>query len=109
MSSVVELKFFAIISGIKKYKPIIKKKRKKDDEILLVKIKLNAMVVLISKTLIDSFFSHNEFVSVNVLREYDNMKKAIKNLKTSTVHQRFYSICKTILLYWLKSRKRGMK
>ena len=45
---------------------------------------------LISKALIDSYISHNEFCSVNnVLREYDDMKKEIKDSKTSTVNQRF--------------------
>ena len=33
---------------------------------------------------------HNEFVSVNNnLREYDDIKEEIKNLKTLTVYQRF--------------------
>ena len=35
------------------------------------------------------------------------MKEEIKNLKTITVHQRFYSIYKTMLLYCLKCRKNG--
>ena len=33
------------------------------------------------------------------------MKEEIKNLKTITVHQRFYSIYKTMLPYCLKRRK----
>ena len=38
------------------------------------------MEVLISKTLIDSNISHDEFVSVNnVLKEYDDIKGEIKN------------------------------
>ena len=49
---------------------------------LLAKSKLNSMEVLISKALIDSNISHDEFVSINdVLKEYE-MKKEIKNLKT---------------------------
>ena len=41
------------------------------------------MEVLISEDLIDSRISHEEFISVNnVLKEYDDMKEAIKNLKT---------------------------
>ena len=36
--------------------------------------------VLITKDLIDSNFSHDEFVSVNnVLKEYHDMKEEIKN------------------------------
>ena len=42
---------------------------------LLGKGKLNTIEVLISKALIDSYISHDEFVSVNnVLREYDEVK-----------------------------------
>ena len=50
---------------------------------LLGKDKLNTIEVLISKTLIDSYISHDEFVLVNdVLREYNEMKKEIKNPET---------------------------
>ena len=43
---------------------------------MLGKDKLNTIEVLISKALIDSYISHDEFVSVNnVLREYYEMKK----------------------------------
>ena len=42
---------------------------------LLGKGNLNNIEVLISKALIDSYISHDEFVSVNnVLREYDEVK-----------------------------------
>ena len=42
---------------------------------LLGKGKLNAIEVLISKALIDSYIRHGEFVSVNnVLGEYDEVK-----------------------------------
>ena len=51
---------------------------------MLGKDKLNTIEVLISKALIDSYISHDEFVSVNnVLREYYEMKKEIKDPKTS--------------------------
>ena len=65
MSSGVGIKICAITAGIKKYKSIIKKKKKKHDKIaLLGKNKLNTIEVLISKALINSYISH-EFVSVN--------------------------------------------
>ena len=59
----------------------MKKKNKKHDKIVLLgTAKLNIIEVLISKFLIDSYISHGEFVSVNnVLREYSDMKKEIKN------------------------------
>ena len=49
---------------------------------MLEKDKLNTVAVLISKTLIDSYISHAEFVSVNnVFR--DGMKNEKKNPETS--------------------------
>ena len=78
-SSAIGLKICAITAAIKKYKPIIKKKKKKHDKIvLLAKSKLNSIEVLISKALIDSVISHDEFI----LKEYNEMKEEIKNLKT---------------------------
>ena len=51
---------------------------------LLGKDKLNAIEVLISKALTDSYISHDEFVSVNnMLREYYEIKEKIKNPETS--------------------------
>ena len=83
-SSAIGLKIFGIAAVIKKYKSIIKKKKKKQDKIVsLGKSKLNAIEVLISKSLIDSNIDHNEFVSINnVLKESEEMKEEIKNLKT---------------------------
>ena len=47
---------------------------------LLGKAKLDTIEVLISKALIDSYISHDEFVSVNnLLREYTDMKKETKS------------------------------
>ena len=49
---------------------------------MLPKFKLNSIEVLISKALIDSAISHDEFVLINsVLKEYMKMKEEIKNLK----------------------------
>ena len=64
------------------YKPNIKKKKNHDKVVLLAKYKLNSIEVLISKALIDSVISHDEFVLINnVLKEYNKMKEEIKNLK----------------------------
>ena len=103
-SSVVGIKICILTAGIKKYKSIIKKQNKKHDEmVLLVKTNLNNIGVLSSKALIESYISHDEFaLGNNVLREYDNLYKEIKSLKTSTAHQRFQYIYKTMLLYCLK-------
>ena len=83
-SSVIGLKICAITVGIKKYKSMIKKKKKKHDKIvLLAKSKLNSIEVLISKALIDSVISHDEFVLINnVPKEYNKVKEEIRSLKT---------------------------
>ena len=76
-SSAIGLEIPAITAGIKKYKSIIKKKNKNHDKVvLLLKSKLIKIVVLISKVLIDSPFSHDAFVLINVLKEYNDMKKS---------------------------------
>ena len=62
-SSAIGLKICAIAAGTKKYKSLIKKKKKKHGKIVLsAKSKLNSIDVLISKALIDSNTSHDEFV-----------------------------------------------
>ena len=83
-SSALGIKICAITAGIKKYNSIIKKKKKKHDKIVLLgKDKLNIIEVLISKTLIDSYIGHDEFVSVsNKLREYnEDTKKSVLYMK----------------------------
>ena len=79
-SSATGLKISVIIAGIKKYKSIIKKKKKKHNKILsLAKPKLNSAEVLISKALIHSYISHDEFVLINnVPKEFDDMKGEIE-------------------------------
>ena len=55
--------------------------------ILLAKSKLNDIEVLISKALIYSVISHDEFILMNnVLKDYNDMKEETKNLKIYTVH-----------------------
>ena len=83
-SSVIGLNLCVTTAGIKTYKSIIKKKKKKHDKIVfLAKSKLDKIEVLISKALIDSVISHEEFVLINnLLKEYNKIKEKIKNLKT---------------------------
>ena len=52
-SSVIRLKICVLAAGIKNYKSIIKKKKKKHDKMVFL--------VLISKALIDSVIRHGEF------------------------------------------------
>ena len=86
-SSAVGLKNSAITAGMKKYKSNIKKKNKNHDKIVLLgKAKLNTTEVLTSKSLIDSYISHSEFVSANnTLREYNEMKQEIKTFVQYTI------------------------
>ena len=54
---------------------------------LLGKDKLNIIEFSISKALISSYISHDEFVSVNiVLTKYNEIKEEIKNSETSAEH-----------------------
>ena len=84
-SSAVEIKICAIIAGIKKYKAIIRKKKKTHDNIVLLeKDNLNTIGVLIFKAFTDSYISHDKFVSINnVLREYNEIKEELKNHESS--------------------------
>ena len=79
-SSAVGINICAIIAGIKKCDSVFKKKMKKHNKtVLLGKDKLNIIEGLISKYLIHSYISHDKFASVNILREYNEIKKEIKN------------------------------
>ena len=71
-----------IIAAIKKYKSVIKKKKKKHDKIvLLAKSKLNTIENLISRALIDTVICHDEFLWINVLKECNKMQQEIKLLR----------------------------
>ena len=49
---------------------------------MLGKSRLIGIEVFIAKALIDSNISHDEFILINnVLKEFDDMKEDIKNLK----------------------------
>ena len=70
-SSVIGLKICAITAGTKKYKSLNK---------ITNQSKLNSTEVLISKALIDSYISHDEFLLINnMLKEYEKIKEDIKN------------------------------
>ena len=77
-SSAVVLKIWATTAWNKKYKSVTNKKRKEHYKIALIaKTKLIRLEILISRALINSHISHDEFFSVNnVLREYGDMKQS---------------------------------
>ena len=80
-SSAIGLKICGITAGIKKYKTTITKKKEKHDKTLLLeKSKLNSVEVVVSKALIDSNISDDEFILINnVPKEFDDTKVEIKN------------------------------
>ena len=74
-NSAVWLNICVITSGIKNCKSIIKKKRKEHDQIVfLATNKRNSIDLLISEALLDLYISHDEFISINVLKEYGKIK-----------------------------------
>ena len=81
--SAIRLKICAIAAAVKKYKSIIKKKKKKHNKkVLLTKFKFNSIKGLISKTLIKSRITRDEFVLINnQLKECNDMNEE-KKLKT---------------------------
>ena len=84
VSSAVRVEVCAITAGIKKFKQLSQKRGRSMKIVLLGKDKLDTIEVLFSKSLIDSYISHDKFDSVNnVLREYNEMKEEIKNGETS--------------------------
>ena len=92
MSSTIGLNIYTIIAETKKYKSIIKKKNKKHDEI----------IALLGKTSLDciegstssSVANFNCFLLINMLREYDNTKKKLINLKLHKLVKNFNVLIK---------------
>ena len=65
-SSMVGLRSSVITVVIKRYKSVTEKKKRRHDKIVLLeKAKLNRIEVLISKVLVNSVISHDEFVFIN--------------------------------------------
>ena len=68
--SVAGLKICAITAGIKKYKSKINKTERKHGKIvLLTKAKLSSIEFLVSRDLIDTYSSQDEFVSEEILKK----------------------------------------
>ena len=62
----VGLRSSVITAVIKRYKSVTEKKKRRHDKIVLLeKSKLNRIEVLISKALVNSVISHDEFVLIN--------------------------------------------
>ena len=84
MSYAIGLNISAVVARIKKYKKIIKTKKKKNDKIaLLAKIKLDSIKGLIFRSLTDPYIGRNYLLLTDVLRKYDDMKEEINNIETS--------------------------
>ena len=85
----------SIATGIKRYKSIIQKKKKKHNKrLLLAKSKLSSIEVLISKALIDSSISsHDKFVLIN------NVLKAIMIWKKKPTSYRIKQFIENFSLF----------
>ena len=60
---------------------------------MLAKSKSKIIKVLISKALIDSNINHDEFVLINVLKEFYDMKEEIKNSNDKRLYKRMSPYC----------------
>ena len=102
-SSVIGLKIRAITAEIKKYRSVIKKKKKKHDEIvLLAKSNLNSVEVLISKAWIDSVISHEDSVLIdNELKEYNKNEKITQKFEDLNSSSKILVqlLCNVIILF----------
>ena len=92
-SSTIGLKICVITAGIKKYKSIMKKKKKKkhDKIVFLAKSKLNSIEVLISKALIDSNISHcfYQYVQCVIVKNQNFLKnKKLRDIEISSIEIR---------------------
>ena len=98
-------------AGIKKYKSINKKIKKKHDKIIyLAKSKLNSIEVLISKDLIDSNISHNELVLINnVMTEFYDMKEKINNSNDKYIKQYIITLYTICLIFWTAEKIQKIK
>ena len=77
--SAIVLKICVATSRIKSISEWLRKEKKHDKIISLAKSTLNSVEVLISKVVINSNISHNEFVLINnVPKEFDDIKKETK-------------------------------
>ena len=77
-SSAVGLKVWVKTAAIRNYNSIIKSK-KRGEIVVLAKFKLNSIEVLISEALIDLHISLGGFISMNVVKEYDEIKEEVRN------------------------------
>ena len=94
-SSAAGINICAITAGIEKYNSVMKKKKKKKHykTVLLGKGNLNTIEVLISKTVIDLYIGHGEFVPTNNLKRlwnilYKNNENVLKNCKKYTANKK---------------------
>ena len=95
MSSTIALNIFAIIARIKKYKSKIKKKKKKHNEIaLLRKTNLDCIKGSISRSITDSYIERDYFLLIEVLREYDGMQEKINKLEIHKLIKTFNNLIK---------------
>ena len=86
MISEIGLKVCATTAGIKRYRSIIIKKEEEtcitNKWVSLAKAKLNSIEALISKALMDSNISHDEFVLIKRMWQYERRNQKFKDLNS---------------------------
>ena len=89
-SFILNVRFLTV--GMRKYKSIIKKSKNKHDKTLSLEIfKLNSIKVLISKALIDSKISYDEFVLINESTERENQED-VKTKNGRIIYQNVHCV-----------------
>ena len=77
---------------------------------MLAKSKLKSIEILISKVLIDSNISHDQFVLINnMLKEFYEMKKEIKNLVKQFIKDFSLSVKKSDGIAWKVEKMQKVK
>ena len=77
---------------------------------MLAKSKLKSIEILISKVLIDSNISHDQFVLINnMLKELYEMKKEIKNLVKQFIKDFSLSVKKSDGIAWKVEKMQKVK
>ena len=104
-SSAIELKICPITVEIKNYKSRYKKITKRNKIVLLAKSKISSTEAWISKALIDSNISHDEFVLINnVLRKFYDIKNSVE-IKIPITNKNSSYTWNNVVIVWTAEKK----
>ena len=104
-SSAIGLKISPITVEIKNFKSRNKKITKRNKIVLLAKSKINSTEAWISKALIDSNISHDEFVLINnVLRKFYDIKNSVE-IKIPITNKNSSYTWNDVVISWTAEKK----